>query len=372
MVDMCAAYTTVPFYNISRYQQVTALLNNDIVCNIASYATLQQNYYGLQDSDEGSGAAWLQHTRFPTPSSNPRGMQGSAALPLLEAPCFTRAASSGWGLEPRRVSATITSNPWGLQEAALPMLEISHPEGATEAEVTYTPVEELLADVSDIATQHTVSAKCHVLMCLYGVQICWWSSRGGDASCSFLIGSLSQCSTVVKSLSFVWLSLAQSVYRVPCQVPYLCECLLDSQIGLKCAGCWLQQVAKAQVMLCMCRQQGVAQQCLRQTVCLSASLMMLLWQKLLWRSWTCLSVIWSVLGDLTSVPGMAPAAQHSTARQSASAPVRMFKLGRMSAGAPHRMTRQMWLSRQFKLKPHWLAKAHTACAPQQRQPLSCP
>lgn len=43
------------------------------------------------------------------------------------------------------------SNPWGLQEAAMPLMEIGRSPGAAEADVTYTPVEELLANVS-----HTV------------------------------------------------------------------------------------------------------------------------------------------------------------------------------------------------------------------------
>lgn len=100
----------------------------------------------VQEPVEDAAAALGLNSRFPTPSSNPRGMQGSAAVPVLAALSQTTAALSAWGFAIEGCPAA--SNPWGLQETALPLLDISHPEGAVVAEVTYTPIEELLADVS--------------------------------------------------------------------------------------------------------------------------------------------------------------------------------------------------------------------------------
>ena len=74
-------------------------------------------------------------------------MQGSAAFPLLELSFPTLSATSAQALTRDRVSFA-PSNPWGLQEAVMPLMEISHPEGATEASVTYPPLEDLSYDVS--------------------------------------------------------------------------------------------------------------------------------------------------------------------------------------------------------------------------------
>lgn len=103
-----------------------------------------------QEPEEDCAGAWTHHARFPTPSSNPRGLQGSAATPCLELLLPSLGASSAQALNPRPGSAAM-SNPWGLQETAMPLMEIGRSPGAAEAKVTYTPVEELLANVS-----HTV------------------------------------------------------------------------------------------------------------------------------------------------------------------------------------------------------------------------
>lgn len=74
-------------------------------------------------------------------------MHGSAAFPLLELTFPTLGATSAQAVTRDRVSVA-PSNPWDLQEAAMPLMEISHPEGATEASVTYSPLEDLSPDVS--------------------------------------------------------------------------------------------------------------------------------------------------------------------------------------------------------------------------------
>ena len=100
-----------------------------------------------QEPDEDCAAAWTHQARFPTPSSNPRGLQGSAVTPLLELLLPSPGTTAAPGPNPKQGSDA-ASNPWGLQEATLPLMEISHAHGAAEADVTYTPIEELLANVS--------------------------------------------------------------------------------------------------------------------------------------------------------------------------------------------------------------------------------
>ncbi len=82
----------------------------------------------LQESEELHADPKVQKARFPSPSSNPWGLQESEELsisiPTLAHPKF----------------AAPFSNPWGLQDSALPVMGISFaPTG--KANVTYTPVE---------------------------------------------------------------------------------------------------------------------------------------------------------------------------------------------------------------------------------------
>ena len=78
----------------------------------------------LQESEELHADPKVQKARFPSPSSNPWGLQESEEVPTLAHPKF----------------AAPSSNPWGLQDFALPVMGITFaPTG--KVNVTYTPVE---------------------------------------------------------------------------------------------------------------------------------------------------------------------------------------------------------------------------------------
>ena len=82
----------------------------------------------LQESEELHADPKVQKARFPSPSSNPWGLQESdevsTSIPTLAHPRF----------------AAPSSNPWGPQDCALPVMGITFaPTGKNS--VTYTPVE---------------------------------------------------------------------------------------------------------------------------------------------------------------------------------------------------------------------------------------
>jgi len=104
-------------------QTATAQVQHEI------FSTVLHNLLPLlQESEELHADPKVQKARFPSPSSNPWGLQESEELsisiPTLAHPKF--------GAPP--------SNPWGLQDVALPVMGITlAPTG--KANVTYTPVE---------------------------------------------------------------------------------------------------------------------------------------------------------------------------------------------------------------------------------------
>ncbi len=92
------------------------------------FAVLDNLLLLLQESEELHADPKVQKARFPSPSSNPWGLQESEevsiSIPTLAHPKF----------------AAPPSNPWGLQDFALPVMGITFPSTG-KANATYTPVE---------------------------------------------------------------------------------------------------------------------------------------------------------------------------------------------------------------------------------------
>lgn len=104
-------------------QTATAQVQHEI------FSTVLHNLLPLlQESVELHADPKVQKARFPSPSSNPWGLQESEevsiSIPTLIHPKFPAPPS----------------NPWGLQDFALPVMGISFPPSG-KANLTYTPVE---------------------------------------------------------------------------------------------------------------------------------------------------------------------------------------------------------------------------------------
>jgi hypothetical protein len=93
------------------------------------FSTLIHNLLPLlQESEDLHADPKVQKARFPSPSSNPWGLQESEEVSIS----ITTLAHPKFAAPP--------SNPWGLQDIALPVMGITFAPTGT-ANVTYTPVE---------------------------------------------------------------------------------------------------------------------------------------------------------------------------------------------------------------------------------------
>lgn len=93
------------------------------------FSTLIHNLLPLlQESEDLHADPKVQKARFPSPSSNPWGLQESEEVSIS----ITTLAHPKFAAPP--------SNPWGLRDIALPVMGITFAPTGT-ANVTYTPVE---------------------------------------------------------------------------------------------------------------------------------------------------------------------------------------------------------------------------------------